>query len=91
MSAALSEQSSIKAIEICTEIQVYGHHRLTDYDCSLNLPFVIPFSSSTQKIKRGSEKSEARGVVQLGYSTGSEPGYTLSFIPSTTDTAEIEG
>ncbi|WP_432467751.1 aspartyl/asparaginyl beta-hydroxylase domain-containing protein [Agarivorans sp. Z349TD_8] len=91
MSAPLSERCSIQAIEICTDIQVYGHHRLTAYDCSLNLPFVIPFSSSTQQFICGSETSKARGVVQLAYSTGSEPGYSLSLIPSTTDTAEIEG
>ncbi|WP_199287385.1 aspartyl/asparaginyl beta-hydroxylase domain-containing protein [Photobacterium chitinilyticum] len=91
MSAPLPDQGSIQAIEICTEIQVYGHHRLTDYDCSLNLPFVIPFSLPTQQIISGFNKSEAGGDVQLAYSTGSEPGYTLSFIPSTTDTTAIEG
>ncbi len=91
MSASLPELGGIQAFEICTEIQVYGHHRLTGYDCSLNLPLVIPLSSSTQQFISGSETSKARGVVLLAYSTGSEPGYTLSFTPLTTDTAAIEG
>lgn len=91
MSASLPVLDDIQAIEICTDIQVYGHHRLTNYDSSLNLPFVIPFSSSTKQIISDSDKSEAGSVVKLAYSAGSEPGYTLSFLPSTTDTAKNEG
>lgn len=91
MRAYLPAQSGIQAIEICTNIQVYGHHLLTGYDCSLNLPFVIPLLSSALQAMSGCEKSQITHVAQLSYSTGSAPGYTLSITPSTTAVTAIEG
>ncbi|EJK2114154.1 aspartyl/asparaginyl beta-hydroxylase domain-containing protein [Vibrio navarrensis] len=67
-------ETNHQAIEICTEIQVYGEHWLRGYDCSLNLPFRLPFSSEQQAHLAKPELSQ----WQLKYHVSQTPGYRLT-------------
>jgi hypothetical protein len=55
-------------LHLCTRVQVFGQHQLTDFDSSLNLPRPV----------RHSPELEAGGVAKFYFKLSQEPGLYLT-------------
>ena len=57
-------------LQLFTRIQVFGEHRLGDFDSSLNLP---------ERVKHPAALGAAGGVAEFHYEVSAEPGLRLAF------------
>ncbi|MGF1728806.1 aspartyl/asparaginyl beta-hydroxylase domain-containing protein [Photobacterium kasasachensis] len=70
-----------QGVEIRTEIQVYGQHRLIEPDSSLTISRTIPLLFK-EDISFRSHDNNGEVILHLLYSIGAEPGYSASVVSS---------